>query len=38
MNRELSDLDKEAIKILYGGGLKTGDILENARKTFGLST
>lgn len=38
MNRELSDLDKEAIKILYGGGLKTGDTLETARKTFGLST
>lgn len=38
MNRELSDLDKEAIKILYGGGLKSGDTLEAARKTFGLST
>lgn len=38
MNRELSDLDKEAIKILYGGGLKSGDTLETARKTFGLST
>jgi len=38
MNRELSDLDKEAIKILYGGGLKSGDTLETVRKTFGLST
>nr|WP_319538008.1 hypothetical protein [uncultured Methanospirillum sp.] len=38
MNRELSELDKEAMKILYGGGLKTGDTLETARKTFGLST
>jgi len=38
LNRNLSDLDKEAIKILYGGGLKTGDTLETTRKTFGLST
>ncbi len=38
MNNDLSELDKEAIKILYGGGLKTGDTLETARKTFGLST
>jgi hypothetical protein len=38
VNRALSDLDKEAIKILYGGGLKTGDTLETTRKTFGLST
>jgi hypothetical protein len=38
INREMSDLDKEALKILYGGGLKSGDTLETARKTFGLST
>lgn len=38
LNRNLSDLDKEAIKILYGGGLKAGDTLETTRKMFGLST
>nr|WP_319540714.1 hypothetical protein [uncultured Methanospirillum sp.] len=38
VNRNLSDLDKEAIKVMYGGGLKAGDTLETARKTFGLST
>ncbi|MDD1729209.1 MAG: hypothetical protein LUQ50_09070 [Methanospirillum sp.] len=38
MNRELSDLDKEAIKLLYGGSLKTGNTLEDAKKTFGLET
>ncbi|HWQ64954.1 MAG TPA: hypothetical protein VN429_11100, partial [Methanospirillum sp.] len=38
LNRNLTDLDKEAIKILYGGGLKAGDTLETTRKMFGLST
>ncbi|PWR71289.1 hypothetical protein [Methanospirillum lacunae] len=38
LNRNLTDLDKEAIKILYGGGLKAGDSLETTRKMFGLST
>lgn len=38
VNRNLSDLDKEAIKVMYGGGLKAGDTLETARKNFGLST
>ncbi|PKL60847.1 MAG: hypothetical protein CVV33_00575 [Methanomicrobiales archaeon HGW-Methanomicrobiales-4] len=37
-NRELSDLDLESIKLLYGGGLKSGDTLEDARKSLGLST
>ena len=38
VNRELSDLDKEAIKLLYGGSLKTGNTLEEAKKTLGLQT
>ncbi|MFH0967977.1 MAG: hypothetical protein V1862_09880 [Methanobacteriota archaeon] len=37
-NKEMSDLDTESIKLLYGGGLKSGDTLENARKNLGLST
>jgi hypothetical protein len=36
-NKELSDLDIESIKLLYGGGLKSGDTLEDARKSLGLS-
>lgn len=38
LNRDLTDLDKEAIKLLYGGGLKSGNTFEDARKTLGLST
>jgi len=38
MNRNLSDLDIESIKLLYGGGIKTGGTLEDVRKTLGLST
>lgn len=38
VNRELSELDTEAIRMLYGGGLKTGLTLEDTRKTLGLST
>lgn len=37
-NKELSPLDIEAIRLLYGGGLKSGDTLEDARKNLGLST
>ncbi len=37
-NKELSDLDIESLKLLYGGGLKSGDTLEDARKNLGLST
>jgi len=38
MNTELSDLDKEAIKLLYGGRLKTGTDMDDTRKTLGLNT
>lgn len=38
LNQNLSDLDTEAIKLLYGGRLKTGVDLEETRKTLGLST
>ena len=38
VNRELSDLDIEAIKLLYGGGIKDGETLEDVRKILGLST
>ncbi|PKL59842.1 MAG: hypothetical protein CVV33_05775, partial [Methanomicrobiales archaeon HGW-Methanomicrobiales-4] len=38
VNRDLSDLDIEAIKLLYGGGIKSGNTLEDVRKTLGLST
>jgi hypothetical protein len=37
-NTELSDLDKEAIKLLYGGRLKSGADLEEVKKTLGLKT
>jgi len=37
-NTELSDLDKEAIKLLYGGRLKTGIDMEEMKKTLGLKT
>lgn len=37
-NTELSDLDKEAIKLLYGGRLKTGIDIEEMKKTLGLRT
>ena len=35
-NTELSDLDKEAIKLLYGGRLKNGMDMEEVKKTLGL--
>lgn len=35
-NKELSSLDEEAIKLLYGGRLTTGMSLEETRKTLGL--
>lgn len=37
-NNELSDLDKEAIKLLYGGRLKSGIEMEETKKTLGLET
>lgn len=37
-NMELSNLDKEAIKLLYGGRLRTGADMEEMRKTLGLKT
>ena len=37
-NTELSDLDKEAIKLLYGGRVKNGADMEETRKTLGLKT
>jgi hypothetical protein len=37
-NTGLSDLDKEAIKLLYGGRLKTGIDMEEMKKTLGLKT
>lgn len=37
-NTELSVLDKEAIKLLYGGRLKTGIDMEEMKKTLGLKT
>ena len=37
-NKELSELDKEAIKLLYGGRLKTGIDMDEMRKTLGLKT
>lgn len=37
-NKELDDLDKEGIKLLYGGGLKSGMSLEETKKTLGLTT
>lgn len=36
-NMNMSDLDIEAIKLLYGGRLKTGMDLEEAKKTLGLT-
>lgn len=36
MNKNLSDLDIEAIRLLYGGGLKSGNTLEDAKKTIGI--
>lgn len=33
-NKELSDLDIESIKLLYGGGLKTGNTLEDVKKPW----
>ena len=38
LNRNLSDLDIEAIRLLYGGRVKSGMDLEETRKTLGLST
>jgi hypothetical protein len=38
VNKNLSDLDMEAIKFLYGGGLKSGNSMEEVKKTLGLST
>ena len=38
LNQELSDLALEAIRLLYGGRLKTGMDLEETRKTLGLTT
>ncbi len=38
LNQELSDLDREAIRLLYGGRLRTGMDLEETRKTLGLIT
>lgn len=38
LNHELSDLDREAIRLLYGGRLRTGMDLEETRKTLGLTT
>lgn len=37
-NKELSDLDKEAIKLLYGGRVKSGTDMEETKKTLGLET
>lgn len=37
-NTELSALDKEAVKLLYGGRLKTGIDMEEMKKTLGLKT
>ncbi len=37
-NTQLSDLDKEAIKLLYGGRIKAGIEMEEMRKTLGLKT
>jgi len=37
-NTELSDLDKEAIKLLYGGRIKSGADMEEVKKTLGLKT
>lgn len=37
-NRELSELDTHAIKLLYGGRLKTGMDIEEVRKTLGLTS
>lgn len=38
LNRNLTALDKEAIKLLYGGRLKSGIDLEETKKTLGLKT
>ena len=38
LNRNLSDLDTEAVRLLYGGRLKSGMDLEETRKTLGIST
>lgn len=38
LNRELSELDTHAIKLLYGGRLKTGMDIEEVRKTLGLTS
>ena len=38
LNQNLSDLDKEAIRLLYGGRLKTGMDLEETKKTLGISS
>lgn len=35
-NQRLSDLDIEAIRLLYGGGLKSESSLEDTKKTLGL--
>lgn len=37
-NTGLSDLDKEAIKLLYGGRLKSGVNMEETKKTLGLDS
>ncbi len=36
-NKDLSSLDEESIKLLYGGRLSTGMTLDDTRKTLGLS-
>jgi len=38
LNSELSELDSHAIKLLYGGRLKTGMDIEEVRKTLGLTS
>ena len=38
LNQNLSDLDLEAVRLLYGGRLKSGMDLEETRKTLGIST
>jgi hypothetical protein len=37
LNKNLSDLDIEAVRLLYGGRLKSGMDLEEAKKTLGLT-
>lgn len=37
-NKSLSDLDTEAIRLLYGGRLKSGMSMEETKKTLGLES